>query len=212
MASKADVGKVLAATASLYEKALTPDAIQMLMMDLDGYEPNSVIAALGRCRRELRTFPTVSDILSRIDDGRPGAEAAWAMIPLSESDSVVWTAEMRDAYGQVRHLVNADPVAGRMAFREVYSKLLSQARADKAAIRWEPSLGHDPRKREQVLRDAVKLGRLTMAHVQNVMPQLEMQPPKRLALAGPAVENSDAQARIAEIRALIVKPMPKGDA
>lgn len=170
--ANADVLKALAATAALYGREVGPDAAQMLADDLEGHAPEKLIAALARCRRELRTFPTVADILSRIDDGRPGIEAAWALIPQGEDDTAVWTTEVRDAFSQVRHLVAEDPVAGRMAFREIYTKLLLEARDQKAAPVWEVTLGHDKRKREAVLSQAVALGRLTQERANALLPYL----------------------------------------
>ncbi len=157
-------------TAEIYGRELSEGAVRIYAADLDEFPEALILTALTRCRRELKTFPAISDILIRIDDGRPGVEEAWAMLPKDEDTSVVWTDEMRDAFGSVRLLLDEDPIAARMAFREIYSKTLADARASRRPIVWMPSLGLDARARESVLREAVEKGRLTQQHVDQFLP------------------------------------------
>jgi hypothetical protein len=93
------------------------------------------------------------------------------MIPQDEEGSVVWTDEMAAAYGIAAPLIReGQHVAARMAFLETYEKLLSNARAERVAPRWTPSLGHDPSLRAAALQDAERRGRLTQAHVAGLLP------------------------------------------
>jgi hypothetical protein len=62
---------------------------------------------LGRCRREVKGVLTVSDVVSRIEDGRPGVEQAWSMLPITESQTAVWTDEMAAAFGACEALIVA---------------------------------------------------------------------------------------------------------
>jgi len=140
--------------------------------ELASYPEEQVINALCRCRRELRNFPTLSDVLSRIDDGRPGAEEAWAMLPKSEADSVVWTGEMAGAFGTVSEMIGVDSIAARMAFREVYVRMVTEARANRRTTHWVPSLGHNKAGHEPVLRDAVAKNRLTISQATALIPDL----------------------------------------
>lgn len=38
----------------------------MMALDLAEYPPQQVLAALGKCRRELSRFPTIAEVISRI--------------------------------------------------------------------------------------------------------------------------------------------------
>lgn len=171
-------------TAEIMGRQMTATGGKMLLRDLAGFPAPVVIKALSRCRMELRTFPTTADILARIDDGRPGAEEAWAMIPQDESTSVVWSDEMAEAYGVCRGLLDDDPIAARMAFKESYTRIVSDARAAKRAPKWTPSLGHDPRGREVAIEVAVAKGRLSAAHALDLLPDNSRINPKISALLG----------------------------
>lgn len=164
--------EVVKATGEIYGKQVSLAAGLMFLADLDNYSSAQVMAALTRCRKELRTFPTVADVVSRIDDGRPGVEEAWAMIPHDESSSVVWTEEMQHAYGIARQLIEDDPIAARMAFKEAYLEVVGRNRSQGTPARWSPSLGHDRHGREAVLLEAVQKGRLPLAHAQELLPDL----------------------------------------
>lgn len=166
--------KAIAVTAELTGTELSKDAARMMADDLAQYPEDRVMKALTKCRRELKTRMTLADVILRIDDGRPGPETAWAMIPKNESDSVVWTSEMAEAFGIALPLLDeGDLIAARMAFVEAYRDRCSKARDDGMPVKWMPSLGHDPHGRERVLMDAVEKGRLTARHVAGLLPYRE---------------------------------------
>lgn len=167
--------KAIAVTAELTQTELSIDAARVMIDDLAQYDENQIMKALVRCRKELKPrMLTLSEIISRIDDGRPGAEEAWAMIPKSEFASVVWTAEMAEAFGICYKLIEeGDTVQARMAFIEAYRDRVARARDSGIKVQWMPSLGHDPQGREQVLMDAVEKGRLTAKHVSQLLPYRE---------------------------------------
>lgn len=165
--------EALVVTAEIYGKQLSEAGARILADDLAGIELGACLKALERCRKELRTFPTVADVLARAQalDGRPGAEEAWAMLPKSESDSVVWTEEMAAAFGACSSLIGEDDIAARMAFREVYTKRVQDARDAGRPARWTPSLGHSKEGRQVVLEEAYRLGRLDAAQVAGLLPE-----------------------------------------
>lgn len=167
-------------TSEIYGRQMSDAAAAMLLADLEDYPVPAVIAALSRCRRELRTFPTLADIVARIDDGRPGPEEAWAMVPKDEMTSVVWTEEMATAFGTIRDLAAEDLIAARVAFKEVYSRLLADSRLNHVPVRWTASLGHEKSGREVALREAVTKGRLEIEHALKLIPELEYTPDTRL--------------------------------
>jgi hypothetical protein len=165
----------IAVTAELTGTELSKPAARVMASDLARYPEKQVLDALTRCRRELKGRLTIADVVGRIDDGRPGPEEAWAMIPHSESNSVVWTEEMAKAFGSAYALIRqGEAVAARMAFLESYREAVRKARNDGTPARWTASLGHDPHGRESVLLRAVELGRLPRDYVQGLLPHLSM--------------------------------------
>jgi hypothetical protein len=178
--------EVVRATGEIYGKQVSMTAAVMFLADLDGYESHVLTSALSRCRKELRTFPTVADVIGRIDDGRPGVEEAWAMIPKDEAGSVVWNDEIAEAYGICRGLIEGDPIAARMAFKESYLRIAANARSQGIRPTWTPSLGHDKHGREAAIKEALDKNRIALEHAEQLMPQIAWEPKKRLELAGPA--------------------------
>lgn len=168
--------EALAVTAELTGTDMSKHAARVMAEDLARFPVAQVLGALTRCRRELRGRLTIADVIARIDDGRPGVEEAWAMIPKSEGASVVWTAEMARAFGVAAPLMDSDEVAARMAFKEAYGKAVSEARNAGTPTKWTPSLGHDAWSRESVLMEAVALGRLKAEHAARLLPHLKAEP------------------------------------
>ena len=130
--------KAIAVTAELTGTELSIDAARMMADDLSEYPTDSVFKALTKCRRELKTRMSLADIISRIDDGRPDPNEAWAMIPKNESQSVVWTREMAEAFGIALPLmIDGDQIAARMAFIECYKNKCAESRSNKILVKWE---------------------------------------------------------------------------
>ena len=163
--------EAIAVTAELTQTDLSKPAARVMADDLSAYPEPMVLAALTRCRREVKGRLTIADVVSRLDDGRPGPEEAWAMLPRDEAATVVWTDEMAEAMGVAQPLLNqGEFVPARMAFKEAYTKLVQKARDARLPVKWTASLGHDPAGREQVLKEAVERGRLPAAHVAGLLP------------------------------------------
>lgn len=166
--------KAIAVTAELTDTDLSESAAMVMAQDLAVYPENQVLGALVKCRRELKGKLRISDVLDRLDDGRPEANEAWAMIPKSESASVVWTREMAESFGVAFPLIqDGDHVAARMAFIESYKSKCADARNNGIPVKWEPSLGHDINGREHVLLEAVQKGLLAQDHVAKLLPYHE---------------------------------------
>lgn len=144
-------------TYAVMGQAMTDTELAMIVSDLSAYPPDGVLLALTRCRRELKRL-TLADIIERIPGGHPGPEEAWALVSTSmanEAVSIVWTDEMREAFGVAVALAD-DPVAARMAFKEAYARVVSEARAKRKAPRWTASLGWDPNGREVAQLEAAR--------------------------------------------------------
>lgn len=149
----------LAVTAEIIGATLSETAARILIAELEHYDERALHASLARCRRELHGRLTLAAIIERLDDGRPGPEEAWALLPKSEADSAVVTDDMRQAMGPaLRLLADGDEKAARMAFLEAYRHRVAEARAMHKPVNWFPSLGHDPAGRTGVLIDAARLG------------------------------------------------------
>lgn len=143
-------------------QSMTDTELAMVASDLSVYPSVSVLTALTRCRRELKRI-TLSDIIDRIPGGHPGVEEAWAIavtVMGNENATVVWTNEIREAYGVAAALAD-DLVAARMAFKETYLARVGEARASGKLVAWYVSLGWDKQQREVAIREAFERGRLT---------------------------------------------------
>jgi hypothetical protein len=153
--------KAVAVTAELCGRTFSPEAAKVFVDDLKRYPTQAILAALTRCRREVRGALTIADVISRIDDGRPGVEEAWALLPRGEEATVVLSDEMFQAWGIVRTMIGSgEDVAARMAFKETYLKLVAAARDDGRPVHWTVSGGTNKEEREQVIRQAVEKGQL----------------------------------------------------
>ena len=149
---------------------------EALVAVLSEYAPNAVSVSLDKCLRECRGRITIGDVTSRIDDGRPGANEAWAQIPSGEDDAVVWSDEMAQAYGIAGVVMAADRIAGRIAFLEAYERLCAAARHCKTVVNWTFSPGRSHAANEAALIKAVNLGRFTAAEARRLEPGLPRLP------------------------------------
>lgn len=179
-------------TGTEYDKA----SLKVLLADLSAYSVDHILAALTRCRRELKGRLTIASIVERIPDGRPGPNEAWASIPRDEATTVCWTQETLEAWGIALPLIDAgEIVAARMAFLESYERMVMSARNERRPVKWQLSLGSDLAGRKEVIDDAVRQGRITSAHAQSVLP-------------APATSNIEFVARL-ENKADRGSPMPE---
>lgn len=154
---------------------LSAAAAEMLARDLAGFNEAAVMAALARCRLELHGPLKTADIVVRIEDGRPDADEAWAMMPKTESSSVVWTDEMAQSWGVAAPLLQAGEISSaHAAFKESYTKAVLRARIQRKSAHWTPSLGSDVAGRERVLLDAVKKQRISAEHAERLLPDQEI--------------------------------------
>lgn len=169
----------------LFNMKATPGAISLWWGALAPYSLESVRGALSAYVRDTAKGmypPKPADIIGKIQsrDGRPGAEEAWAHVSHAlgnEAITLVLTAEMQRAFF-VADALSDDRVAARMAFKETYTKAVSDARTLGLAIEWIPMLGHDPAGRESAVTGAVALGRLGVAHAASLLPYRDQPAPE----------------------------------
>lgn len=177
--------EAVAVTAELCGRVFSEPAARVFVADLEAYPERQVLGALARCRKEVRGVLTVSDVVTRLDDGRPGVEEAWAMLPMREADTAVWTDEMREAWGVAQPLLAVNEiVAARMAFKETYLRLVNEAREKATPPSWSVTLGHDGSGREAAVMKAVDRGYITLELAREFVPALPAPSPQVTALLG----------------------------
>jgi len=123
-----------------------------------------------------RQMPMPADYLQAIPDGHPTAQEAWAMMPKDEYTSVVWSEEMREAYGKVRSLMTEHGNSDFFSFKEIYEKKVQAARARRQKPKWSLSAGFDKSGRDAAMVEAIDNGRLTLVEAVKLHPELASSP------------------------------------
>lgn len=127
--------------------------------------------------------PKPADVIRRIAnkvDGHLPADEAWAIAiqAMDESETVVWTQEIAEAWGAAKLIMQSgDEVGARMAFRSAYERRVTGSRANGRNAKWFPSLGHDPAKRAVALEAAADRLRLPHLAEQAAIEDQSRQPP-----------------------------------
>jgi hypothetical protein len=177
---------------ALFFRALSKYSLEDVRFALDAHVSDPVRGKFA---------PTPADLIAQIDahtsDGRPGVEEAWALIPMGEDATIVWTAEMAEAYGTCSPLLlRGDTVAARMTFKEVYERSVALARHSGRAVEWSVSLGRDLEQRKRALQSAVQAGRISEQIAHEAMPSLPA-PSQELARLPPPNASAKARAQAA---------------
>lgn len=186
--------EALSVTAELCGGDLSEAAGKIMLAELSRYPEHAVLEALARVYREHEGRLTLPAILKRIDDGRPGIEEAWAMIPKSEHETAVLTDEMLEAMnGSMELYHDGDRVAARMSFKEAYERIVKEHRSVGNPVTWRITLGMDKGGRAGPIAEAIAKGRIESADALNVLGHDERQElrvlthqAEQMALSGPA--------------------------
>jgi hypothetical protein len=208
-ADKAKFLKIMGATFAIFDKTATTETIGLWWKLLAVYEVEDVEQAFARylSSPEGRFSPKPASIIDIINamrpDGRPGADEAWAMIPMDEYTSAVMTQEMAEALHVAQPLLDAgDKIAARMSFREAYNRIVDTNKRNGVKPSWFPSLGQDKEGRDTVLAEAVRLGRIRADHAigllppDKIAPMLQAAGEKTLALEYKLPSPEESMARI----------------
>lgn len=183
------------------------DALRLWESLLEPYSIGQVTKALSAHMRESSFAPVPADVIKRIGgsaDSRPGVEEAWAIAvqAMDERETVVMNNEISESMATARAIFDlGDEVGARMAFREVYTRLVTKARADGMPAVWWPSLGTNREGRHVVLQKAVADGLLSPNSpvVQASLPA----PDDALPLLTAAAPTTDARAALDSLRKLL---------
>jgi len=186
----------IATVAEMIGHEIRPNAAKAMVLELADYQPEDIMVALRRCSRELSGRLTLAAILERMPGQHPSPNEAWALCPQSEADTVVWTEQIAEAYGQAAPLLaDGDTIAARMAFLETYKRLVGEACG--AGPKWRVSLGHDVSQRERVVRDAVARGRLSSGYAEKLLPPPQEPPARALSAGEPPPDFAALRALVA---------------
>lgn len=154
-------------------KVLSQNAMSSIFDDFDGFSFAMVDAALKHHRKTSKFAPTAFDIISLLSstDKRLTPDEAWAMMPQSENETVVWTEEMAGAYAVAYDLiVESDKIAARMAFKGAYERLCNEASLMQKPVSWKVCIGYDKTLIEPALQKAVIAGRITQQIANKLIP------------------------------------------
>lgn len=182
MATKNDVTKTLTAMQALMPGGdkISKEAAKLMLQDLEDFPPDAILIALKRCRDELEWFPTVAHIKTRIMalDGRPGVEEAWSMAPKDDYSAAYLNDEIMQAWGIANDVLKAGDslISARMAFKEVYDRVVREARMRGRKPTWWLSRAAGANREsenQRALQDAVDKGRLLEADAKLMLPDCE---------------------------------------
>ncbi|WP_194720804.1 hypothetical protein [Noviherbaspirillum malthae] len=169
--------ELLKRTMGAYSKPLPESTMLVVWWDLlKGYPLSAVAAAMATYidqNGEFEPKPAGIAKLCKLMDGRPGVDEAWAIALTSrnEADTVVWTRETAEAFAACMPVLSTgDEVGARMAFKDAYNRLVSEARLAGKPASWTVSLGWDKQKREAALEHAQAAGLLPAPAVQALLP------------------------------------------
>lgn len=183
---------------ALFFRALATHPIEEVRAGLDAHL---------RDPKRGQYLPMPADVIAQImeivaNDGRPGMEEAWSISfrAKSEAATVVWTSEMCQAFFLCKPLLDAgDDVGGRMAFKEAYTRLVTDARAARTSTQWSATLGYDIEARDAILLPHVECGRIDRSMLAGPAVGLET----LLALPAPIdITPASAEVRLAALEKL----------
>jgi hypothetical protein len=164
--------EAVAVASEICGTTLSKPAARVFAEQLSNYDEVSTLNALNRCMRELKGRLTLSEVISRIDDGRPGVDEAWAGLAWDEESTAVITVEMEAAQSVAWSAYLAgDRVGARMAFKDCYTAAVTKAREQHVPVRWIVSLGWDVQGREGPIKDAMAKGRITRETAIRFLPE-----------------------------------------
>jgi len=130
------------------------------------------MACLRHAVEDPRNPPTPASLLAILKPkaDRLGAEEAWAIAvkACDETETVILNDEIAQAWGICKPVMDiGDEIGARMAFKESYQRITAAATDP---MKWWPSIGSDPHKRDAALAEAKCQGLLPASHVAALLP------------------------------------------
>lgn len=160
-------GKLLASVMAGYGKPLPDGEVVNVWFNMltpfDGKTIRRAFEAYAAERPDFAPAPNGIAARCKLMDSRPDENEAWALSLSSrdERETVVWTGEMAKAfYIALPMLEGGDEVGARMAFKDAYSRLVADARAENRPAKWSVSAGWDTDRRAVAIERAQVAGLL----------------------------------------------------
>lgn len=147
--------------------APTDKALAVWFRLLAPYPLEHCLKALDTVTASSPFIPTPDGLIKllAVQDGRPTSDEAWATALQSadESATIIWTDEIAGALnlGASDLLALGDKTAARMAFRDSYNRLITQARDNGVPVNVWVSKGHNVEARNSAIEQAVQKGLLS---------------------------------------------------
>lgn len=169
-----------------FHKPLSERAIAVAFRQLSAYPLAIILGAIDAHMTDSQRGqfpPKPADLIAQIERHVPqqqrlGADEAWALMPTSEDQSIVWSTEMAEAWAVASPLLDdGDRIGARMAFKGAYERLCEQNRAQGRPVVWELSRGWSGRDVQDVVSEAVRLGRLSQDQAVRYLTAVEYQQP-----------------------------------
>lgn len=170
------LGKRLAVIRASMDKGPLPlEALEDWVRLLENIPWEMVDRAIDEHRKISPYAPQPSDILTAIRsvDGYPGPEEAWTLgkIATDQWNSVVLTNEIDDAALAAQdEMTGGNEIAARQIFKEVYVRLVAEARAKGKPVNWFLSEGWDKQKRVPAIREALERGLISPKQASRKLP------------------------------------------
>ena len=172
---KSEFAQVVRVTFNNYSReAPMQETLRMWWGQLAGFDIAAVRLAFSRHMvADLKFPPTIGQILEILNTGkggRLGPEEAWsvAIKACDESETVLLTDEIAQAWGICKPIMDlGDEVGARMAFKESYHRITATAAGP---VKWWPSIGSCPHKRDAALSEAKRQGLLPAPQVAGLLP------------------------------------------
>lgn len=150
--------------------------LEMWWEALRGFPDGAVRAAAAQHLKTSHFKPQLADIVkacsAQLDGQWLGADEAWALMPKSEHESAMLTDEIAQAIAAATTLLEGgDRVAARMAFKDVYGRLVERAKIEGRTPRFFPSFGTDVLGRVTMLSNAVQKGQISLERATEALPE-----------------------------------------
>ena len=213
---------LLAEVSATYGRPSSEGQVSMFFGVLSDYSFSEVRCAMLEHMRDPdkgRFMPLPADLIARmsgglVNDGRPGDEEAWAISrkAMDELDTVVWTEEMRQAFGICRPVLEAgDEIGARMAFKQSYARMVSEARARRELAVWSCSLGDDKERRMIAIERAVKEGKISQFSAAGLLPAPKIEISGLLGCSASDSEKKKAAENCRKLLEMLKAPLRDDD-
>ena len=171
---KVEFAQVIAGMAAIFRHEVKQDAVMIYWELFKNYDLSEFKLACSKCMVENKFFPVPAEIIQHIPSAQKnnhvGAEEAWAIAEeaMNEYSTVVLTNEILEAKVICQDLYDSgDKVGARMAFKDAYNRIIKTAQPP----RWKVSEGYDKARKQDAIRNALALGRLTQEKAQYYLEQ-----------------------------------------